>query len=393
MAAHGMRSVVGNSAFPAGRGAARAPEMPPRLAKLALAFVLAGSLLCFGAGAWSQSFPRMLEDIKLFGRGEAIQLAFSQPYEGLPTEEHGPGRLSLTFVGVGSAKPVRDFRSPEGSLYREIKVVQNRYSTTVTFLLRDPKQNLKERVTFARDKNLLNVDIRLNGAAQPAAPEAAARPAGEPLLSEMEQKIAGLPAQKSAPVGQPPAPQPAAQTPAAQAVSQPAAKPSTPATPTVTAPKPVAEPAAAPLGLGGIPESNFFATLATMVVALTIMLGGLYGVLYIYKRYFHSRLARFAGTPAIRQIASFSIGPRQRIVILEINGEWIACGVTPSQITFLTRLTGGHPAAHAESPAGAGSAAREAADAGPAVNPAKPDPVHQFAEVLKQKVRSLKRIN
>jgi len=141
-----------------------------------------------------------------------------------------------------------------------------------------------------------------------------------------------------------------------------------------------------------MPESNFFATLATMVVALVIMVGGLYGVLYLYKKYVHSRLARFAGTPAIQQIASFSIGPRQRIVILEINGEWIACGVTPSQITFLTRLSGAQHTADAEAPAAVQSAAPESS-AGQAVQPAKPDPVHQFAEVLKQKVRSLKRIN
>jgi flagellar protein FliO/FliZ len=129
-----------------------------------------------------------------------------------------------------------------------------------------------------------------------------------------------------------------------------------------------------------------------MIVALVIMLGGLYGVLYLYKRYVHSRLTRFAGTPSLRQIASFSIGPRQRIVILEINGEWIACGVTPSQITFLTRLTGAQHAAEAET-AAEPRALAPAASAEPPVPAVKPDPVHQFAEVLKQKVRSLKRIN
>lgn len=395
MAAHWKRSVVGRSAVPGRRAAAR--KLSPHLALVlpVLALVIAGSLVCFGRSAWSQAFPRVLEDIKLYGRGETIQMVFSQPYEGMPTEEYLPGRMSLTFVGVGSAKPVRDLRPREESLYKDIKVVQNRYSTTVTFLLRDSKLNLKERVSFSRDKNLLNVDIRLNGDASPAAAPPAARPAGEPLLSEMEQKIAGLPAQPGAPPGQPPAPQaakPVAQPPVAQSAAKPAGPIS--AASALPAPKPAAEPAApAALGLGGMPETSFFATLATMVVALAIMLGGLYGILYLYKRYFHSRLARFAGTPAMRQIASFSIGPRQRIVILEINGEWIACGVTPSQITFLTRLTGRQPAAHAESPDVAESATGGTADAGPAALPAKPDPVHQFAEVLKQKVRSLKRIN
>jgi flagellar protein FliO/FliZ len=308
--------------------------------------------------------------------------------------------MALTFPGVGSQKPVRDLRPREESLFREVKVVQNRYSTTVTFLLRDATLNLKHRVAFSRDKNVLTVDLKLEGPPDSAASGGlAARPPGESLLTEMEQKIAG----GASGSGQPPSSQPAkAASPAPQPPSQtgpsaPAAAASGPALLGAAAQAPVAAPSgsggaaapAAPPGLG-MPESNFFSTLATMVVGLAIMLGGLYLVLLLYKRYFQARLARFAGTPAMRQIASFSIGPRQRIVILEINGEWIACGVTPSQITFLTRLSGQRPAAP-EVPAA--DAAPEVPGADRGAPPAKADPVHQFAEVLKQKVRSLKRIN
>jgi flagellar protein FliO/FliZ len=362
---------------------------PRRLA--GAAGVALAALALSTAQAQAPSFPRTLEDIKVFGRGETIQFVFSKPYDGIPSEEHAPGRMALTFVGVGSQKPVRDLRPREGSLYQEIKVVQNRYSTTVTFLLRDSKLNLKDRISYGRDGTVFNVDVQLPGAAKAAAP---AQPAkgdkATPLLSEMEKKIA--------PGSDVPAP---AEASAPKAAPQAAARPAVPGAPAPAAPAgaagagaagTAAAAAPAPLGLGGMPDTNFFASLATMIVALAIMLGGLYGVLYFYKRYVHTRLARFAGTPSLRQIASFSIGPRQRIVILEINGEWIACGVTPSQITFLTRLTGAQHAAEAESSAVAQAVAAEAA-AAPETPAVKPDPVHQFAEVLKQKVRSLKRIN
>ncbi len=382
---------------------------------LGLAMILGLALVLTGTRALAEAFPRTLEDIKVFGRGELIQLIFSQPYEGMPTEEHAPGRMSLTFVGVGSQKPVRDLRPREESLYKEIKVVQYRNSTTVTFLLRDPTLNLKDRVSLSRDKNRLNVELRLDGTAAsgtvasgtvaggtvaplPSDP----RFASEPLLSELEQKIAGMPAVKvataasqttrSVPAEPAPTVAPTA-APTAAPVAFPAAAPAGPAAAPSDAASAAPAGKAAPLGLGGMPESNFFAALATMVVGLAVMLGALYGVLYLYKRTFRSRLARFAGTPALRQIASFSIGPRQRIVILEINGEWIACGVTPSQITFLTRLSGAQPAAAAEAPAVADGATGVPAEAEPAAPAAKADPVHQFAEVLKQKVRSLKRIN
>ena len=180
----------------------------------AAALSVALTVALLPARARADAFPRTLEDIKVFGRGEAIQLIFSQPYEGMPSEEDAPGRMSLTFVGVGSQKPVRDLRPREESLFKEIKVVQYSNSTTVTFLLRDPTLNLKNRVTLRHDKNLLNVELRLDDAVEPAAaPPAEQRSAGdaraerEPLLSEMEQKIAGMPAPKAAPA--PPQPVPA----------------------------------------------------------------------------------------------------------------------------------------------------------------------------------------
>jgi hypothetical protein len=123
--------------------------------------------------------------------------------------------------------------------------------------------------------------------------------------------------------------------------------------------------------------------------------------------------------------------------VLDINGERIACGVTPGQITYQTHLGGkGHVGRAPGSGAGELPGPTAPAGAGPAA-PSEPsarragaaarngggtptaraegtarmrsegalppalvqeaglpgDPVHDFAEVLKQKVRSLKRIN
>jgi flagellar protein FliO/FliZ len=148
---------------------------------------------------------------------------------------------------------------------------------------------------------------------------------------------------------------------------------------------------------GGLTEGDFFTSLATMVAALAVIILVLYGALFLYKRFLGGRLMKFTGGVAFKQVASFAVGPRQRIVILEINGEMMACGVTPSQITFLTRLDGAGVRRLAAGEAAEGAPAGTAggnplAPAQPA-EPGKADPVHQFAELLKQKVRSLKRIN
>jgi flagellar protein FliO/FliZ len=330
----------------------------------------AGLLICWATAATAQRFPRQLEDVKLFGKGEVVEFHFSQPYQAEPTVEVKPGYFALNFSGTGSSQPIRALRPKDESLYKEIKVVENRYSTTVGFTLKDPRLSLQDRLSFTPQDKVLKLQV--SAPSGPAQPEITPDTARE-LLQQMEHRIAGEPAAGPAP----------AATPAA-------------------APTPAETPAALPVsgGSGG----EFFYPMVTMVVALVIIVAALYGVLFLYNRFFAHRLSRLAGGHSVKQLASFHIGPRQRVVVLEINGEIIACGVTPGQISYLTHLDGKGPAALGGSGQGT---ARDGATTSPTGAPpttagpgasgadlsAKPDPVQQFAEALKQKVRSLKRIN
>jgi flagellar protein FliO/FliZ len=344
-----------------------------------LALLLAAMLGLGARDGAAQRFPRELENIRMYGQGESIEFVFSEPYEGTPVQEHAAGSFSLNFSGTGSTKPVRALRPVDQSVYQDIKVVQNRYSTTVTFRLKDPALRLKDRLGFQPKGKVLRVQVNLPkaedapaaaspgtaGTAPPAARQGEA--AAPDLLREMEQRISG-----------------ATGGGAAVAAAQ------------------GAEAGDAPLAFGGLSGGEFFYSLLSMVIALVIIIGALYGLLYLYNRYFAHRLRRFAGSHAIRQVASFHIGPRQRIVVVDINGELIACGVTPHQISYLTHLGGkgaiGRMGIPSPDPAGKGSAG---STGGGTASPGLPagkaearvDPVHQFAEVLKQKVRSLKRIN
>lgn len=323
--------------------------------------------LLLGAGnAMAERFPRQLENIRMFGKGETIEFIFSQPYQGQPAQEYGKGFFSLSFSGTGSTKPVRDLRPVEESIYKSIRVVQNRYSTTVTFNLRDQGLNLKQELTLIPGGKVLRV--KLNGGVPVAALAATPDPA-EKLLQQMESRIAG---RNTGPDAQP-------------ATSGGLVKPE------------------AQLALGDLAGGEFFYSLISMVIALVIIVAALYGVLYLYNRFFAGRLRRLTGSHAIRQVASFHIGPRQKIVLLDINGEVIACGVTPNQISYITHL-GGKGFAGVR-PGGLADGEEENEDSQsespgrqehtPTADPrdGKGDAVHQFAEVLKQKVRSLKRIN
>lgn len=338
-----------------------------RLSGRVTLWVMVLLLGCMAGLAGAQAFPRILEDIKVYSAKEleVVQFQFSQPYEGLPGQEHRNGVLALNFLSVGSKEPVRSFRVGDSRVLQEIRIVQNRYSTTVTLTLRDADTTLKNRIAFTPDGNRLRMAIQ---------PQAATTANGgatsdAELLRQMEQVIAGREARMTA------EPAPAAGDAAA-----------------------VTGNGDAPAPLGGFQGVSWLPTMATMLLALAIITGLLYGVVFIYNRLLGRRFSGDGGGYAIRLLASHHIGPKHRIVVVDINGEQLACGVTPTQITLLGRLGGGAARGRAPArPRGTAPGGGDAPSGGTSPAPAEPgagqaDAVQQFADVLKRKVRSLKQI-
>lgn len=325
-------------------------------------------LLGYVAGpAGAQEFPRVLEDIRVYSAKEleVVQFQFSQPYEGLPGQEHRNGVLALNFLSVGSKEPVRSFRVSDSQVLQEIRIVQNRYSTTVTLTLRDAQASLQNRIAFTPDGN------RLRMAIQPRAATTAngGATSDAELLRQMEQVIAGREARMTA-----------EPTPADSAAVADAARND-----------------GEPAPLGGFQGVSWLPTMATMLLALAIITGLLYGVVFVYNRLLGRRFSGDGGGYAIRLLASHHIGPKHRIVVVDINGEQLACGVTPTQITLLGRLGGAARGRAAARPRGTAPGGGDAPTGGTSPAPAEPgagqaDAVQQFADVLKRKVRSLKQI-
>lgn len=332
--------------------------MRPLRRTLAWIALLGVGLSC-AAMAGAQSFSRQIEGLRVTaadGR-ESILLTFSAPFEGNPVEEHQAGGFRLRLSATGS-QIARDklFQIREtNSLIQDYRVVQSQYATTVVVNLRDPQLNLEGQLSYDRDGNALRVTLNR--------PSAARSTADDEVLAQAQQRIGG-----------------ATGTAQAQAEGGGLGTPDRP--------------------LGGA-EDEWLGTLLTMVIALVFVLLVLYGLVYLYNRFLSGRLGGASGNLPIRHLGSFAIGPRQRIVVLNINGEVVACGVTPNQISYLTHLSGpsGGARTRARSPAAGGPAAQpessqSVSGAAPAApeGPASKDPVHQFAETLREKVRSLKRI-
>lgn len=72
-----------------------------------------------------------------------------------------------------------------------------------------------------------------------------------------------------------------------------------------------------------------------MVFGLLVVLGLLLGALWLLKRLSQPRGA-VAGL--MRVVAGVAIGPRERVVILELGNSWLVLGVAPGQVTTLAEI-------------------------------------------------------
>jgi len=89
--------------------------------------------------------------------------------------------------------------------------------------------------------------------------------------------------------------------------------------------------------VNGMSELNLIGTGLRTVAMLSIVLGLLVLVLYLMKRFlFINRGAK--GDLLIKILSSLHLSPKERIEVIEISGERIVLGITPGNITFLTKL-------------------------------------------------------
>jgi len=79
-------------------------------------------------------------------------------------------------------------------------------------------------------------------------------------------------------------------------------------------------------------------TILTLVVSLIFILLLIYFIAFLYKRFFSNRFSSIKGKVSIRQISSYYVGPKQKVIVFDFNGRFFACGVTPSSINLIAEL-------------------------------------------------------
>lgn len=81
-----------------------------------------------------------------------------------------------------------------------------------------------------------------------------------------------------------------------------------------------------------------FSSLLKMISALLLVLGIILLSAYGARRFLHSRLRHWRRESLIHVLSTTYLGPKKEVSVIEVGGEYLVVGVTPSQISLLARL-------------------------------------------------------
>jgi flagellar protein FliO/FliZ len=95
-----------------------------------------------------------------------------------------------------------------------------------------------------------------------------------------------------------------------------------------------------------IPDAG--ASLLQVFLGLGVVIAALVGGLWLLKRV----SAQHGAAGALRVIAGTSVGPRERVVLVEVEDTWLIVGVAPGQVNALHQMPKGRLATTPAAPAG-----------------------------------------
>jgi flagellar protein FliO/FliZ len=72
-----------------------------------------------------------------------------------------------------------------------------------------------------------------------------------------------------------------------------------------------------------------------MVLGLVVVVGAILACAWLARR---SGLLKNPRTNLLRLVGGLSLGPRQRIAVVEVEGTWLVVGITAGQMTLLHSL-------------------------------------------------------
>lgn len=84
-----------------------------------------------------------------------------------------------------------------------------------------------------------------------------------------------------------------------------------------------------------VPAPDFGGNMLTLLVGLAVVLALMVGALWLLKQ-----LTQRRGGPSalLKVVAGTAVGPRERVVIVEVGSTWLVLGVAPGRVTPLAEV-------------------------------------------------------
>ncbi len=87
-----------------------------------------------------------------------------------------------------------------------------------------------------------------------------------------------------------------------------------------------------------VPAPDFGGSVLQLFVGLVLVLGLLVGALWLLKQVTQRR---GPNSPLLRVVAGTAVGPRERVVVVEIGSTWLVLGVAPGRVNALAEVPRG----------------------------------------------------
>lgn len=116
----------------------------------------------------------------------------------------------------------------------------------------------------------------------------------------------------------------------------------------------LAAPSGANDAAGRLPEATGLSTLLQVFLGLAVVLGAIALAAWLMRRYTPG--LRGAGG-LVKVLGGVMVGPKERVVVVEVGGNWLVLGVTATQVNILQALPRQQDGDAHDAPAAPGPAA------------------------------------
>ncbi len=86
------------------------------------------------------------------------------------------------------------------------------------------------------------------------------------------------------------------------------------------------------------PDRDWVATMVTLVLSLLLVLLLIYLLAMLYNRFLSGHFPALKSGQKIKVVSTYHIAPKQKVMVIQINEQFFACGVTPTSINLISEL-------------------------------------------------------